>query len=322
MISTLVCVSRLPVGSSASSTEGRLTRARAIATRCCWPPESWLGMLVLAAARPDGGQRRRRRARCCSCERHVAVEQRQLDVLERVVRGSRLKLWKTKPSGGCGSRRARRADRRRHVDAGEAGSVPRVGRSRQPRMFMKVDLPEPEAPMTATNSPAAMSQRRRRAAPAPRRRRARRPSTGRARADQRLRVACHSVTAAMPTRKATGASRRWRAAARAEGESPGSSPSCRSPATSSAYWSLRSPGLHRDPRSLAVRLHAPRRCWRCSRGRGSGGAGLGLGIESAARAADRRSTSSRSAVVIGHGRRHAGLELQVRIVDRRSRRRR
>ena len=43
MISTLVRLSRLPVGSSARRTSGSLTSARAIATRCCWPPESWLG---------------------------------------------------------------------------------------------------------------------------------------------------------------------------------------------------------------------------------------------------------------------------------------
>ena len=30
-------------GSSANSIEGRLTRARAMATRCCWPPESCEG---------------------------------------------------------------------------------------------------------------------------------------------------------------------------------------------------------------------------------------------------------------------------------------
>src|SRR5208283_6107161 len=35
--------SRLPVGSSARRTTGSLIRARAIATRCCWPPESWDG---------------------------------------------------------------------------------------------------------------------------------------------------------------------------------------------------------------------------------------------------------------------------------------
>jgi anhydro-N-acetylmuramic acid kinase len=35
--------SRLPVGSSAKSTRGRCTKARASATRCCSPPESWAG---------------------------------------------------------------------------------------------------------------------------------------------------------------------------------------------------------------------------------------------------------------------------------------
>ena len=38
-----VAKSRLPVGSSASSTAGRTTKARASATRCCSPPESTLG---------------------------------------------------------------------------------------------------------------------------------------------------------------------------------------------------------------------------------------------------------------------------------------
>ena len=33
-------VSRLPVGSSASMMAGRVIRARAMATRCCSPPES------------------------------------------------------------------------------------------------------------------------------------------------------------------------------------------------------------------------------------------------------------------------------------------
>ena len=39
----LVCESRLPVGSSASRIDGFVTSARAIATRCRWPPESWFG---------------------------------------------------------------------------------------------------------------------------------------------------------------------------------------------------------------------------------------------------------------------------------------
>ena len=43
MISWPVFESRLPVGSSASRIDGLLTRARAIATRWRWPPDSSLG---------------------------------------------------------------------------------------------------------------------------------------------------------------------------------------------------------------------------------------------------------------------------------------
>ena len=41
--SSLERESRLPVGSSAKTTAGLASRARAIATRCCWPPESSAG---------------------------------------------------------------------------------------------------------------------------------------------------------------------------------------------------------------------------------------------------------------------------------------
>ena len=42
--STAFFASRSPVGSSATTISGSLTIARAIATRCCSPPESWFGM--------------------------------------------------------------------------------------------------------------------------------------------------------------------------------------------------------------------------------------------------------------------------------------
>lgn len=42
-ISSRLCESRLPEGSSASSTAGELIRARAMATRCCSPPDSSSG---------------------------------------------------------------------------------------------------------------------------------------------------------------------------------------------------------------------------------------------------------------------------------------
>ena len=43
MTASPVARSRLPVGSSASSSAGPATKARAIATRCCSPPESCPG---------------------------------------------------------------------------------------------------------------------------------------------------------------------------------------------------------------------------------------------------------------------------------------
>ena len=52
IISRLACESRLPVGSSARMRRGRLTSARAIATRCCCPPDSWLGWWWRRSPRP------------------------------------------------------------------------------------------------------------------------------------------------------------------------------------------------------------------------------------------------------------------------------
>ena len=43
--SWLVRLSRFPVGSSARRMAGLVAKARAIATRCCWPPESCPGRL-------------------------------------------------------------------------------------------------------------------------------------------------------------------------------------------------------------------------------------------------------------------------------------
>ena len=45
-------VSKAPVGSSASSTLGLFTMARAMATRWHWPPESWVGLKFTRSPRP------------------------------------------------------------------------------------------------------------------------------------------------------------------------------------------------------------------------------------------------------------------------------
>ncbi len=60
MTSAPLVVSRLPVGSSARIRAGSVTRARAIATRCCWPPDSSVGSWSSRSPRPrrsSGGDR-------------------------------------------------------------------------------------------------------------------------------------------------------------------------------------------------------------------------------------------------------------------------
>ena len=98
MISRLVRVSRLPVGSSHSRIGGRLTSARAMATRCCWPPESWFGRW----SQPVGQADAREHARPPACFRSRRGQSRLYSsgtstFSSAVVRDSRLKFWKMKP---------------------------------------------------------------------------------------------------------------------------------------------------------------------------------------------------------------------------------
>ena len=93
-ISWDVVESRLPVGSSAKTTVGLEMRARAIATRCCWPPESSEGRCVRRSASPT---------------RSITESFQSLSILpppsssgrrmfsSAVSIGRRLKNWKTKP---------------------------------------------------------------------------------------------------------------------------------------------------------------------------------------------------------------------------------
>ncbi len=71
------------------------------------------------------------------------------------VRASKLKLWKTKPSFSVRTT-ARWFDERSLISWPSSQYRPEVGWSRQPRMFISVVLPEPEAPISATISPRAI----------------------------------------------------------------------------------------------------------------------------------------------------------------------
>ncbi len=72
--------SSAPVGSSASRISGSLMSARAMATRCIWPPESWLGLLVHMVAKPHAAERLDGAARRSA--RDAGQGERQLHVLQ------------------------------------------------------------------------------------------------------------------------------------------------------------------------------------------------------------------------------------------------
>ena len=83
MTCTLVLESRAPVGSSASRISGSLMRARAIATRCIWPPDIWEGFLWTCSASPT--RVRASRARLRRSERETPDRVRASSTLARTL---------------------------------------------------------------------------------------------------------------------------------------------------------------------------------------------------------------------------------------------
>ena len=149
-------MSRLPVGSSARIIAGLVTSARAIATRCCWPPDSSEGRWCDAVGQSPPGAAPPARARRRSAAMHAGVGERQLDVGQRARAGDQVEALEHEPDlavAHVGQVVLVDAARRR---GHSAGRCPLVGVSRQPRMFISVVLPLPDAPMIATYSPRSI----------------------------------------------------------------------------------------------------------------------------------------------------------------------
>ncbi len=122
--------SRLPVGSSASTSSGSLTSARAIASRCCSPPESSCGRPIRDAARaraPRSAARRAARpvpgARQARGQQHVLLSGELLDQVKRLEHEADVAEPQCAPElrGGWSVRRCR-----------PARSGPQSGRSSAP----------------------------------------------------------------------------------------------------------------------------------------------------------------------------------------------
>ena len=140
-ISERVSASSAPNGSSSSRTPGRLTKARASATRCFCPPESIDGQSLARSARPT------------SASAAVAVSRqpgsRAIPTLPttRCQRSSR-ESWKSRRTERC----------RPMTGAPAIRTSPCVGFSRPAISRRSVVLPPPERPTTARNCPAGIER--------------------------------------------------------------------------------------------------------------------------------------------------------------------
>ncbi len=150
MISTPVLESRFPVGSSARMMEGLLTRARAMATRWRWPPESSLGLCIMRASRLTAVEGVFG-ARDALVGGRAVVDEGQLDVMQRGGAGEQVEGLEDEADFLVAN-----AGELVVIELGDVVAVEPVlaagGVSRQPMRFISVDLPEPEGPMMATYS--------------------------------------------------------------------------------------------------------------------------------------------------------------------------
>ena len=138
------------VGSSNSITSGCMASARAMATRCCWPPESWMGYAPPRSPSP----------RAPALGQLVGLVLLHpftstgpaLTLSSTVMLVNRLNCWNTMPIFW----RIWSIFVSLEVMSTPSNTIcPPVGSSNRFRQRKNVDLPEPDGPMTATTSPFA-----------------------------------------------------------------------------------------------------------------------------------------------------------------------
>ena len=148
--SLIISGSSAEVGSSNSMMRGSMARARAIATRCCWPPESWPGNFLACSWIPTRSSSSMPRA-SLSFLVFLRTQIGASVMLSSTVRcGNRLNCWKTIPV----SRRMASMLRMSLVISIPSTTIlPSWCSSRRLIVRMKVLLPLPEGPKTTITSP-------------------------------------------------------------------------------------------------------------------------------------------------------------------------
>ena len=143
--STRRAASRELNGSSRSTTLGSMARARARATRCCWPPDSWCGYRRPSPSRPTSSSREPTRPRS---RRSIPKP-----MLRATVRwGKRAPSWGTYPTPRCWGWTAWRPSSTVRppmvTEPASTRSKPAITRS-------MVVLPLPDSPRTARREPSS-----------------------------------------------------------------------------------------------------------------------------------------------------------------------
>ena len=143
------------MGSSKSMMRGFMHSDRAIATRCCWPPESWPGNFSACS----GICTRSRYPIATSCASARGILRTQMGArvqFSSTVRwGKRLKLWNTMPT----SERMISMFFRSLVSSVPSTTMePSWCSSRRLMQRMRVDFPEPDGPQITMRSPRFTSR--------------------------------------------------------------------------------------------------------------------------------------------------------------------
>ena len=147
--------SRAEVGSSKSMISGSMHSARAMATRCFWPPERRRESAWTKSPRPTAFKCRMAVSSAWARGMCLTEMGARVQLSSTFLLLNRLKLWNTMPM------RWRRQSRSayRSVKSWPPNQIwPLSGSSSRFKHRSRVDLPEPEAPMMHTTSPFCTSR--------------------------------------------------------------------------------------------------------------------------------------------------------------------
>ncbi len=149
-----VSESKFAVGSSAMIREGFVTKARAMATRCCWPPDSLSGLCFTKSVRPSWSSLSM--DRLLDSAFGIPLICKGIMTFSKADRtGIRLKFWNTKPIESVRNSDFRLSESF-EISCPLKLKYPDVGSSIAPIRFSRVVFPDPDGPHTATNSPSSI----------------------------------------------------------------------------------------------------------------------------------------------------------------------